>query len=155
MKYQCTLITVRDMERSKQFYCGLLGLEVTCDFGANVTLGGCIALQTLDTWKDFINRGEAEIILGHNAAELYFEEDDIDGFFEKLAAMPDVKYVHPPMEHSWGQRGVRFYDPDHHIIEVGETIDRVVRRFAESGLSAEQIAVRMDVAMEYVRSFLA
>ena len=32
----CTLIAVSDMDRSKQFYHDLLGLEVAADFGANV-----------------------------------------------------------------------------------------------------------------------
>lgn len=44
MKYCSTLIAVTDMERSKQFYRDLLGLEVLLDFGANVTLTGGIAL---------------------------------------------------------------------------------------------------------------
>ncbi len=33
MKYTCTLIAVRNMERAKQFYLGILGLEVVADFG--------------------------------------------------------------------------------------------------------------------------
>ena len=49
MKYQSTLLAVTNMERSKAFYCGLLGREVVADFGANVTLSGGITLQTLDT----------------------------------------------------------------------------------------------------------
>ena len=36
----------------------------------------------------------------------------------------DISYVHPLIEHSWGQKVVRFYDPVMHIIEVGE-IDEV------------------------------
>jgi hypothetical protein len=32
-----------------------------------------------------------------------------------------VEYVHPLREQPWRQRVVRFYDPDHHIIEVGES----------------------------------
>ncbi|MEM1484494.1 VOC family protein [Oscillospiraceae bacterium PP1C4] len=155
MKYQSTLIAVRDMECSKQFYCELLGLKVTDDFGANVTLSGYISLQTLDTWQSFLHKQTSEIILGNNAGELYFEEDDMDGFLEKLAAMPDIEYVHPPMEHSWGQRVVRFYDPDRHIIEVGENIVIVVHRFLESGLTVEETAARMDVPQEYVRRCLA
>ena len=55
MKYQSTLLAVTNMERSKAFYCGLLGREVVADFGANVTLSGGITLQTLDTWKGFLN----------------------------------------------------------------------------------------------------
>ena len=37
--------------------------------------------------------------------------------------------MHPVKEHSWGQRVVRFYDPDRHIIEVGENMKVVCRRF--------------------------
>ncbi|WP_444642946.1 VOC family protein [Caproiciproducens sp. R1] len=155
MKYNCTLIAVRDMARSKQFYCGLLEMEVTADFGANVTLSDCVALQTLDTWKTFLHREETEITLGHNAAELYFEESDMDRFLEKLASYPGIEYVHPPKEHAWGQRVVRFYDPDRNIIEVGEEMTTVARRFAASGMTPEQVAARMDVPIGAVRHWLA
>ncbi len=121
MKYTCTLIAVKNMEKAKQFYHDVLGLEVISDFGANVTLTGGIALQTLDTWKEFIYKSASEIILENNACELYFEEDDMSGFISKLDSMNDIEYIHPLFEHSWGQRVVRFSDPDRHIIEVGET----------------------------------
>ena len=32
---------------------------------------------------------------------------------------PEVQYVNRFMTHSWGQRVVRFYDPDGNLIEVG------------------------------------
>ena len=32
---------------------------------------------------------------------------------------PDVKYVNRLMTHSWGQKVIRFYDPDGNLIEVG------------------------------------
>ena len=32
---------------------------------------------------------------------------------------PETEYVNVPMTHSWGQRVVRFYDPDGNLIEVG------------------------------------
>lgn len=44
-----TLLAVRDMAASIRFYQEVLGLEVIQDFGANVTLTGGIALQTLET----------------------------------------------------------------------------------------------------------
>lgn len=152
MEYQSTLLAVRNMQRSRRFYCGLLGMTVTADFGANITLSDRVSLQTLDTWKGFIHREESGILLGNNAAELYFEEADMDGFLKRLAAAPGIEYVHPPMEHAWGQRAVRFYDPDRHIIEVGESMTTVVRRFLESGLSAEETAKRMDVPVAYILS---
>lgn len=150
MKYGCTLLVVADLRRAKHFYCELLGLEVTADFGANVTLSNIIALQTLESWQDFISKPAGGIQFGHNAAELCFEEDDFDEFLKKLSAWPDIRYVHPLKEHSWGQRVVRFYDPDGHILEVGENMDTVVHRFLASGMTVTETACRMDVPEAFI-----
>ena len=81
------------------------------------------------------------------------EEDDFDGFLTKLACCR-VDYVHPLKEHAWGQRVVRFYDPDRHMIEVGENIQVVCRRFLASGMTPEQTAARMDVPLDFINSCL-
>ena len=151
MKYTSTLIAVSDMEKSRQFYHDVLGMDVVADFGANVTLDGGLVLQTLDTWTSFIRTDN--IVLPHNAGELYFEEEDLDAFLENLKQF-DICYVHPLFEHRWGQRVVRFYDPDKHIIEVGEKLDAVILRFMEQGLSAEETAVRMDIPVDFVTACL-
>ena len=151
MKYTSTLIAVKDMEISKGFYQDVLGLDVVADFDANVTLDGGVVLQILDTWKGFIRR--EDVILPNHAGELYFEEEDMDAFCDHLQSF-DICYVHELLEHPWGQRVVRFYDPDKHIIEVGEKIDMVVLRFIRQGLSAEETAVRMDVPLAFVLSCL-
>ncbi len=146
--YKGTLIAVKNMDESKKFYHDILGMDVVADFGANVQLENGLFLQTIDTWSNFISN--QDIHLKNNASELYFEEVDIDTFFAKLKAV-HIEYVHEPLEHSWGQRAVRFYDPDHHIIEVAEDIVMVVKRFCNSGLSEEEVAVRMDVSVVYVK----
>lgn len=151
MKYTSTLIAVKDMDISKQFYHNVLGLNVVANFGANVTLDGGIVLQTLDTWKSFIRM--YNVTLPNNAGELYFEEDDMDAFCNHLKSF-DICYVHELYEHRWGQRVIRFYDPDKHIIDVGEKLDAVVLRFIEQGLSPEQTAVRMDIPLDFVLSCL-
>lgn len=151
MKYTSTLIAVKDMDISKQFYHNVLGLNAVANFGANVTLDGGIVLQTLDTWKSFIRM--YNVTLPNNAGELYFEEDDMDAFCNHLKSF-DICYVHELYEHRWGQRVIRFYDPDKHIIEVGEKLDAVVLRFIEQGLSPEQTAVRMDIPLDFVLSCL-
>lgn len=150
VKYVSTLLAVGDMAASKRFYHGVLGLDVISDFGANITLTGGISLQTLDTWKEFI--GGKDVKLRSNAVELYFEETDFDTFTERLRSF-NIEYVHDVKEHGWGQRVVRFYDPDGHIIEVGEAMEMVVKRFRDSGMTDEQVAERMDVPLEYVRGF--
>lgn len=154
MKFTSTLIAVSDLEKSKRFYQDVLGLDIIADFGANVTLTGGVVLQTLETWKQFINKNEEQIIFKNNSMELYFEEDDMDKFIEKLNKFKDIVFVHELIEHSWGQRVVRFYDLDMHVIEVGENIKMVVKRFIQSGLSIEETAVRMDVSVEFINSCL-
>ena len=51
---------------------------------------------------------------------MYFEEHDIDAFAQKLEKLyPLTKYVSELMTHDWGQKVIRFYDPDGNLIEVG------------------------------------
>lgn len=148
MRYISTLIAVKDLAASLRFYREALGMEVVQDFGANVVLSGGVALQTLESWREFL--GGKPVSLRSHTGELYFEEADMDGFLERPKAM-DISYVHPPLEHRWGQRVVRFYDPDGHIVEVGEDMTQVVKRFAAQGMTEEQVARRMDVSLDYVR----
>lgn len=142
-----TMLVVTDMEKTVEFYERVLGLQVVTDFGANKTLTGGLALQTLETYKEFI--GTSDIFFGGKNFEIYFEEDNFNKFTENLEKC-NVQYVHPVKEHSWGQRVVRFYDPDRHIIEVGENMKAVCKRFIDSGMTPEQTAERMDVPVEYV-----
>ncbi|MDD3262071.1 MAG: VOC family protein [Oscillospiraceae bacterium] len=150
MDYRGTLIAVQDMERSKAFYCGLFGMTVTADFGANVALSGGLYLQTAESWQGILQLPSEKIYFVGSASELYFETDDFDNFMDLLYEISDISFVHPPKEHPWGQRAVRFYDPDRHIIEVGEKMETVVHRFLSAGLSAEETAQRMDVPISYV-----
>lgn len=149
MKMKNTLLAVTDIEKSAAFYKKVLGLRVVMDFGANKTLTGGLVLQTAETWKEFI--GTENISFGGRSTEIYFEEDDFDKFVEKLNGC-EIKYVHPVKEHSWGQRVVRIYDPDMHIIEVGENLKMVCKRFLGSGMTPEQAAQRMGVPMKFVKS---
>ena len=154
MKYKGTLIAVKNMEKSKVFYKSVLELDVVIDAGVHVELTGGLFLQTVDTWVNFINKSDSGIVFSNNAMEVYFETDDMDGFIEKLKSCTDIKYIHPLIEHSWGQRAIRFYDLDNHIIEVAESLVMVIKKFIGSGLTIEQIAIRMDVDVNYVKSAL-
>jgi len=149
MKFVTPLIAVSDLERSKAFYKRYLGLNVEVDFGANVTLTGGVSLQTVETWRSFL--GGLDVSFKGNDAELYFETDDFDAFINNMSG-PEL--VHPAAEQPWGQRAVRFYDPDGHIIEVGEDMGAVARRFRDGGMTAAETAVRMGVREEYVREWL-
>ena len=149
MKLKNMLLAVIDMERSVAFYKALFQLEVEQDFGACKTLTGGLVLQTLETWKAFIETDKVSFF--SNSGELYFETENFDAFAATLKKH-EVQYVHPIKEHAWGQRVVRIYDPDRHILEIGENIKVVCRRFLERGMSPEQVAERMDVPMKFVKA---
>jgi len=153
LKYKSTLLAVKDIERAKQFYQRILGLEVTADFGANVTLAEHVCLQEEKSWQKFIGADETEITYRHKCGELYFETADFERFLERLKHY-NIEYVHAAKEHDWGQKVVRFYDPDGNIIEIGESIVSVCRRFYADGLSIAEIAERMDILPGYVAEFL-
>lgn len=117
MKLKNVLIVVNDIEKARQFYYDLFGLEMILDNDGNMVLTEGLVLQEEKYWKEFIDK---EIIPENNSCELYFEEEDIEAFIEKLEEYyPDVKYVNKLMTHSWGQKVIRFYDPDGNLIEVG------------------------------------
>ena len=97
MKLKNVLIVVKDIEKSRQFYKDLF--------------------QDEKIWKKFLGK---EIVQQNNACELYFEEENIEAFIEKLEqSYPSIQYVNKLITHSWGQKVIRFYDPDGNLIEVG------------------------------------
>ena len=117
MKLKNVLIVVKDIEKARQFYQDLFGLTMILDNDGNMILSEGLVLQDEKIWREFIGR---EIVPENNASELYFEERDIEAFAERLEKLyPDTKYVNRLMTHSWGQKVIRFYDPDGNLIEVG------------------------------------
>lgn len=153
MKFKASLIAVTDMTRSRKFYEEILKQKVILDFGSNITFSGDFSLQTKSTWAAFINKNEKEIASKPDNFELYFEEEQFDDFIELLRAV-DIQYVHDVLEFPWGQRVIRFYDPDMHIIEVGESMETVIKRFIGQGLSVEEIVNRTQHPIEFVRKCL-
>lgn len=120
MKLKNVLIVVKDIEKAKQFYYDLFGLEMIQDNGGNMILTDGLVLQEERYWKEFLKR---DIIPQSNSCELYFEEADIEEFAEKLETLyPDIQYVNRLMTHSWGQTVIRFYDIDGNLIEVGTPV---------------------------------
>lgn len=120
MKLKNILIVVKDIEKSKRFYHDLFGLEMVLDNDGNMILTEGLVLQDEKIWRGFL---EKDIISESNSCELYFEERDIEAFAQKLEKLyPSVKYVNRLMTHSWGQKVIRFYDPDGNLIEVGTPV---------------------------------
>ena len=117
MKLKNILIVVKDIEKSRKFYHDLFGIDLVLDNEGNMILTEGLVLQDERIWKTFLDR---DILPKSNSCELYFEEQDIESFVEKLERLyPTIEYVNHLMTHSWGQRVIRFYDLDGNLIEVG------------------------------------
>ena len=117
MKLKNILIVVKDIEKSRTFYHDLFGIDMVLDNDGNMVLTEGLVIQDEKIWRSFLDR---DIVPKSNSCELYFEEQDIEEFIEKLEKLyPTIEYVNRLMTHSWGQRVIRFYDLDGNLIEVG------------------------------------
>lgn len=145
MKYICTVLSVSDINAARKFYEDLFGLELYQDYGINISFTCGLALQQDFDW--LVNLPKESIVKKSNNAEICFEEQDFDGFLDKMKKYPHIEYLGEVVEHSWGQRVIRFYDLDGHIIEVGEDMKTVIKRFLASGMTMEEVSAKMDVSI--------
>lgn len=121
MKLKNILIVVKDIEKSKQFYHDLFGLNPILDNDGNMILTEGLVLQDEKIWKNFLGK---ETVWKNNSCELYFEEKEIEAFAQKLEKLyPSIEYVNRLTTHSWGQKVIRFYDLDGNLIEVGTPVN--------------------------------
>lgn len=152
MEYSCTVISVSDIKLARKFYEDLFGLEIHQDYGINIAFSCGLSLQQEFDW--LVNIPKDKILKQPNNIELCFEEENFDDFLKKLKEYPNIKYLGDVIEHSWGQRVIRFYDLDGHIIEVGEPMKLVINRFLNSGLSMEEISIKIDVSITDLKKLL-
>ena len=151
MRYSCTLLAVRDMDKSLAFYKTMFGQEVVCDLGWNKTLScGLVLQQHFDRIAGF---REERIAFKPYDMELYFEAEDFDGFLQLLEEHPEVERLHEMQTFPWKQRGIRIFDPDGHLIEVSESMERVAFREFECGKTVEETAEAIQHPLEVVRQW--
>lgn len=153
MKYGGCLLSVKDIHIATAFYQDLFGLKVLADYGKCIGFDCGLNLQEDFAWLTGIPA--EEIKENENCFEVYFEAEDFDGFVETIRNRADIRLRHDVVTHGWGQRVIRFYDPDNHLIEVAEKGKTVVERFLAEGLSHEDVAKRMDVSLAEVHRLLA
>lgn len=150
-----SVLFVADMAAARRFYEEVLGQQVLMDHGPNVGYKGGFALWQQDHARQVVFGAKAPEAAPAKklAAELYFETAALDEVFAKLTKT-GVEFIHTMVEQPWGQRVIRFYDPDGHIIEVGEPMNCVIERMSKEGLSAEDIVKRTFMPLEIVNQIL-
>lgn len=151
MKFSTTLLAVCDMDRSLKFYKELFGQEVALDLGANkiLTCGLCLQLD-FDKLCEFPK--ERMQFKPYNM-ELYFETEDIDTFVKLLDAHPEVERLHDLKQHPWRQRVIRIFDPNGHIIEIGESMQSVAFRQFVAGHTVQETTAIVQHPLEIVQQW--
>ncbi|WP_252227068.1 glyoxalase/bleomycin resistance/dioxygenase family protein [Clostridium sp. ZBS2] len=148
MEFKLALLAVKDVNVSKQFYKELFDQKVILDLGKNVTFSGGFAIQEDFAW--LTNLSANSVKEKSNNMELYFEVDNFEAFMQKIQEYENIEYVHQPKKHEWQQRVVRIYDPDHHIIEIGEFMTVIAKRYLNNGYSIEEISKIIQHPIEFV-----
>jgi len=154
LKFVCPLIVVEDIGVSRRFYEQLLGQKVKYDFGENVQFEGDFAIHLKTHFQKLLGTEPPLSVAkkAHNG-EIYFETDEMEQMARHLK-QAEVEFLHSIREQPWGQRVMRIYDPDGHIVEIGETLEAVVRRFSGQGLSIEQIREKSSMPLEFIEHVL-
>jgi len=150
MKYFGPLIVVEEIAPARTFYEELLGQRVQLDLGVNVSFEGNLAIHQKAHFQSLLGDAEHFPIAqrAHNF-ELYFEAENLQAVNLRLKAA-GIRYVHEIREQPWGQQVLRAYDPDGHIVEVGEMMEAVVNRFYQQGMTVEQVSQRTGMPVAFV-----
>ena len=149
LSFHSTALFVADIGRSLDFYCGVLGQAVRTDMGTNVILEHGITLWQIDPSHLIPRTLGGKALAEGNRFELYFETDDID---TASAVMKEnsARFMHDVHEEPWGQRTVRVFDPDGHLIEIGESMMTFLGRMKHEGMTVEEIASKTGMKADDV-----
>jgi catechol 2,3-dioxygenase-like lactoylglutathione lyase family enzyme len=138
MGFVSSIIIVEDIARSRRLYEDILHLKVTADFGMyNVGFEGGLSMYNQSFFQELSGRQVS--LAKHNNVVLYFEIDNLEDLENEIAAS-GFEFIHGIREQPWKQRNFRFYDNDHHVLEIAEKMDAVIHRLRKAGHSIEEIS---------------
>ena len=151
IKYQGCLLSVKDMEASKRFYQEVLGQKLIMDIGAHVSFEG-FSLQ--QGYAELVGISVESVMTKSHNFQLYFEVENLDEMFDNLKSMEELRWVHKITEYPWGQRDIRIYDPDMHIVEIAESMESVIKRFLSQGMPVDEISKRTMYPIDFLKSLI-
>jgi catechol 2,3-dioxygenase-like lactoylglutathione lyase family enzyme len=154
LKFVCPLVVVDEIAPSRYFYEHLLGQKVKFDFGQNVQFEGDFAIHLKSHYQALLgDMTQYPVTKKANNGELYFETDALETIFQGLKQAA-CEFIHVIQEQPWGQRVMRLYDPDGHIVEIGETMEAAVWRLYRQGLSIDRIREKSSMPREFVEQVI-
>lgn len=152
VKFHSAVLFVRDIHKTRDFYTRILEQQVEHDFNTNVVLNGGLTLWQLNPEHAIAKK--LSVTGNVHRTELYFESDRIDAIAERLKR-EGTFFFHDIKTEPWGQRTIRFFDPDNHLVEVGEPMEVFVRNMHRNGLSDTEISEKSGIPLSLVRNLLS
>jgi uncharacterized glyoxalase superfamily protein PhnB len=89
------------------------------DFGTCVLLEGNLALHRADVFYEYLKKPYHGEHMGRDNIDLYFTTAGLHETQEKLKEA-GVVFIHEIQKCPWGENVLRIYDPDGHIVEIGD-----------------------------------
>ncbi len=154
IKRKATIVYCKDITVSKDFYTKILGFAVEMDLTSVIFFKEGIAIWQVkeghllkEKLGSNFNSGEGKKF------ELYFEVHNWQEFVDGLKNY-SIEFLHETHQEPWGQRTIRFYDPDKNIVEIAETLEDFISRMHNEGMSAKEIAKKNEISIEEVENIL-
>ena len=123
IRFANPLVFASDLSASTEFYRDLLGAKPIETSETFVLFEGGLGLHDGTALLESIYRDgphEASAPWGRDNVAFYFESDDLDGDYARIAAAHPL--VHALRREPWGGRIFRLHDPDGHVVEIGEPV---------------------------------
>ncbi len=147
LKFHSPVVFVKEIEKAKTFYTAILEQEIEHDFGVNIMFKSRLSLWQIS------NQHEIAAIAGNpeqgRTFELYFESDSIEEIAQRIKAS-EARLLHDIKTESWGQKTIRFFDPDGHLIEIGETFEVFIQRIYNETKSVRETSKKTGVPEETI-----
>jgi hypothetical protein len=151
VSFYSPVVFVKNIGVSNKFYSELLNQEIEFDFGANIIYKSRLSLWQLSAGH------EISAIAGSSADgstfELYFETENIAESAERIKSA-GIKLLHDLKTEPWGQQTIRFFDPDDHLIEVGEAMNTFIQRIYKETGTIAKTSYRTGVDQKIIKNII-
>jgi uncharacterized glyoxalase superfamily protein PhnB len=155
VRFSNTVLFVSDIYTSKLFYVNILNEKIKHDFGANIVFDSGLSIWQLES--DFVisqHLNQENLKRGNNHHfELYYESDNIDQITNSLHTA-GITILHEIEIEKWGQKTLRFFDPDKYIIEIGESLNSFILRLSKEGLTELEIIEKTGIQEDIIHGIL-
>jgi catechol 2,3-dioxygenase-like lactoylglutathione lyase family enzyme len=154
LTFHSTVLITEHFNEMLSFYQNVMSMEIQHDFDNCITFHvGLTIWQLKESYPIAKHLGKLYDPSGNKNLELCFETNDLDEFINKLNQY-NVEKLHDLTEESWGQRTIRFFDPENNLIEVGESLEALVKRLHSSGMKLNDIEKKTSLPMDMITGFL-